>query len=444
MENVINYHYIVNYIMTLTEQGYRPRLIDREISRYLEVSGAVCIEGPKWSGKTWTALNHANSSIDITDASEDFRNKKLAEADPTYVLEGDSPHLIDEWQDVPKIWDAVRSAVDKSQTKGKFILTGSSTPARKGIYHSGTGRIATIRMHTMSLFESGDSNGAVSISSMFDGTLKTSSAGNSDLRHLIYLTVRGGWPASIGVSAENSNLIGTSYLNSIRDEDFVKIDGIKRDSAKIRMLIRSLARNESTLASKSTLISDMSENENEKIDPETLTDYHSLLERMFLIEDQPAFNPGLRSSYRVGKTAKRHLADPSLAAAAMGANIENLFRDLNTFGLLFEALCERDLRVYSQSLGGTIGHYRDGRGNEIDTAVRLPDGRWGAFEIKLGMNQVDKAAEDLLELTEKIRKDEGKVPEFLCVIVGLSSYAYRREDGVYVVPITALRDRRAS
>ena len=206
------------------------------------------------------------------------------------------------------------------------------------------------------------------------------------------------------------------------------------------MLIRSLARNESTLASNNKLISDISEEYEIELSAKTVSDYLDVLNRMFLIEDQCAFNPGLRSSYRIGKTAKRHLADPSLAAAAIGANTENLLKDLNTFGFLFESLCERDLRIYTQSLGGTIGHYRDGRGNEIDTAVQLPDGRWGAFEIKLGTNQVDEAAEKLLTFTEKIRRDGGRVPEFLCVIAGLSSYTYRREDGVYVVPITALRD----
>ena len=444
VDNVIEYQTPTDISMTLTRPGYRPRLIDVSIARTLRTTGAVCIEGPKWCGKTWSALNQANSWVDLSDAHGNFQNRRLAKTDPNLVLEGDAPHLVDEWQEVPKLWDAVRTAVDSGQKKGMFILTGSSTPVRKGILHSGTDSMATLRMHTMSLYESGDSIGTASISDMFGNRFRSSRTGDVDLRDLIYLTVRGGWPASIGVTREDASVIGRQYLASMRDEDFEKIDGVKRDADRVRMLIRSLARNESTLASKSKLASDIKEEDGWGPAENTVNDYLGILNRMFLIEDQPAFNPGLRSSYRVGKTAKRHLADPSLAAAAMGANIENLFRDLNTFGLLFEALCERDLRVYSQSLGGTIGHYRDGRGNEIDTAVQLPDGRWGAFEIKLGMNQVDKAAEDLLELTEKIRKDEGKVPEFLCVIVGLSSYAYRREDGVYVVPITALRDRRAS
>lgn len=430
--------------MTLTMPGYRPRLVDDEIAQVLRIMGAVCIEGPKWCGKTWSALNHANSSIDLSNPGNDFQNRRLAELDPNLVLTGDVPHLIDEWQEVPRIWDTVRTSVDAQQTKGRFVLTESSTPVRKGILHSGTGRIGTVRMHTMSLFESGDSTGAVSLSDLFSNTFENRLTGDVDLNRLIYLTVRGGWPASIGSESSDASKISTLYLRSIRDEDFKKIDGIERNADKIGMLIRSLARNESTLASNNKLISDISEEYETDLSAKTVSDYLEVLNRMFLIEDQYAFNPGLRSSYRIGKTAKRHLADPSLAAAAIGANTENLLKDLNTFGFLFEALCERDLRVYSQSLGGTIGHYRDGRGNEIDTAVQLPDGRWGAFEIKLGTNQVDEAAEKLLTFTEKIRRDGGRVPEFLCVIAGLSSYAYRREDGVYVVPITSLRDRPAS
>ena len=426
--------------MTLTMPGYRPRLIDDEIAQVLRIMGAVCIEGPKWCGKTWSALNHANSSIDLSNPGNDFQNRRLAELDPNLVLTGDVPHLIDEWQEVPRIWDAVRTSVDTQQTKGRFVLTGSSTPIRKGILHNGTGRIGTVRMHTMSLFESGDSTGAVSLSDLFSNTFENRITGDVDLDRLIYLTVRGGWPASIGSESGDASKISTLYLRSIRDEDFKKIDGIERNADKVRMLIRSLARNESTLASNNKLISDISEEYEIELSAKTVSDYLDVLNRMFLIEDQCAFNPGLRSSYRIGKTAKRHLADPSLAAAAIGANTENLLKDLNTFGFLFESLCERDLRIYTQSLGGTIGHYRDGRGNEIDTAVQLPDGRWGAFEIKLGTNQVDEAAEKLLTFTEKIRRDGGRVPEFLCVIAGLSSYTYRREDGVYVVPITALRD----
>ncbi len=423
--------------MTLTMDGYFPRLVDREISELMSSMGAVCIEGPKWCGKTWTALNHANSTFDLSDPFNDFQNRRLAEIDVSGILEGDPPRHIDEWQDVPKVWDAVRSSVDRSQGRGRYILTGSSTPVRKGVYHSGTGRIATVRMRTMSLYESRESSGAASIAGMFDGTMKNRITEDTSLKDLIALVVRGGWPETVANPVGNPERVCRSYIDSIRDEDIERIDGIRRDGAKLRALIRSLGRNESTTVSNKKLAEDIREHDDESVDPETISEYLGVLERMFLIEDQYAFNPGLRSSYRVGKNPKRHLADPSLSAAAIGANRENLYRDLNTFGFLFEGMCQRDLSVYAGHLGGRLGHYRDGRGNEIDAVLELPDGAWGAFEIKLGMNQVDEASERLLRLAERLR-DDGRPPEFMCVVVGVASAAYRREDGVYVAPVTAL------
>ena len=399
--------------------------------------GAVCIEGPKWCGKTWTALNHANSTFDLSDPTRNFQNKTLAETEVESALRGDSPHHIDEWQEVPRIWDAVRTEVDKGHQKGRFILTGSSTPERKGVMHSGTGRIGTIRMHTMSLLESRDSSGVASISSLFRQDMKTVTVKDVDLRQLIDLTVRGGWPEALTMSVDGAMLLLRSYLNSIRDEDFTKIDGVSRDGDKIRRCINSLSRNESTVVSNKTIIRDIKEYDDDVIDDDTLSDYLKILKRMFITEDQFAFNPGLRSSYRVGKSPKRHLADPSLSIAAIEATPESLFDDLETYGFMFESMCERDLRIYAQCLRGRVGHYRDGRGNEIDAIIELANGHWGAFEIKLGMNQVDEAAEKLLKMNEKFQ-DSRRPPDFLCVLVGLSSYAYRREDGVYVVPITAL------
>ena len=423
--------------MTLTKNGYLPRLVDNEIRDHLSAMGAVCIEGPKWCGKTWTALNHANSTFDLSDPTRNFQNKTLAETEVESALRGDSPHHIDEWQEVPRIWDAVRTEVDKGHQKGRFILTGSSTPERKGVMHSGTGRIGTIRMHTMSLLESSDSSGVASISSLFRQDMKTVTVKDVDLRQLIDLTVRGGWPEALTMSVDGAMLLLRSYLNSIRDEDFTKIDGVSRDGDKIRRCINSLSRNESTVVSNKTIIKDIKEYDDDVIDDDTLSDYLKILKRMFITEDQFAFNPGLRSSYRVGKSPKRHLADPSLSIAAIEATPESLFDDLETYGFMFESMCERDLRIYAQCLRGRVGHYRDGRGNEIDAIIELANGHWGAFEIKLGMNQVDEAAEKLLKMNEKFQ-DSRRPPDFLCVLVGLSSYAYRREDGVYVVPITAL------
>ena len=423
--------------MTLTKNGYLPRLVDNEIRDHLSAMGAVCIEGPKWCGKTWTALNHANSTFDLSDPTRNFQNKTLAETEVESALRGDSPHHIDEWQEVPRIWDAVRTEVDKGHQKGRFILTGSSTPERKGVMHSGTGRIGTIRMHTMSLLESSDSSGVAPISSLFRQDMKTVTVKDVDLRQLIDLTVRGGWPEALTMSVDGAMLLLRSYLNSIRDEDFTKIDGVSRDGDKIRRCINSLSRNESTVMSNKTIIRDIKEYDDDVIDDDTLSDYLKILKRMFITEDQFAFNPGLRSSYRVGKSPKRHLADPSLSIAAIEATPESLFDDLETYGFMFESMCERDLRIYAQCLRGRVGHYRDGRGNEIDAIIELANGHWGAFEIKLGMNQVDEAAEKLLKMNEKFQ-DSRRPPDFLCVLVGLSSYAYRREDGVYVVPITAL------
>lgn len=424
--------------MVLTKNGYRARLVDRNISLTLETMGAVCIEGPKWCGKTWTGLNHSESVIDLSDSKNDFSNKKLAEVDVYEALNGARPRMIDEWQDVPKVWDAVRTTVSSDSLKGAFVLTGSSTPVRKGIMHSGAGRIATVRMRTMSLFESGDSSGAVSVSDLFESKMKTRTIDDVTLRKLIYLTLRGGWPQSIGVDIDKVTILSRNYLQSIRDEDFVKIDGKKRDAERVRRVITSLGRNESTVVSNRTILKDIEEYDDDKMDPDTVADYLGILDRMFLTEYQNAFNPGLRSSYRVGKSPKRHLTDPSLSAASMNASVDGLLNDLNTYGFLFEGMCERDLAVYAATHGGTVKHYRDSAGNEMDAVVELGDGRWGAFEIKLGMNQVDEASEKLLNLSERFRSSSRRPPSFLCVLVGMSSYAYQREDGVYVVPITAL------
>ncbi len=428
---------MLSIFMTLTKDGYRPRLVDREIDNILGAMGAVCIEGPKWCGKTWTGLNHSNSVIDLADSRNDFANRKLADLDVYEALNGPRPRMVDEWQDVPKIWDAVRTRVSLEGSRGAYVLTGSSTPVRKGIMHSGAGRIATVRMHTMSLFESGDSSGSISLMDMFNNNMKTRTVGDMGIRDLIYLTLRGGWPQEIGVDAEHANDMSRRYLDSIRDEDFQKIDGKRRDAEKVKRLIRSLGRNESTIVSNKKLMDDLKEFEDDSISPDTVTDYMGILGQMFLVENQFAFNPGLRSSYRVGKSPKRHLADPSLSAATMNATMESLLGDLNTYGFLFEGMCERDLKIYAEVHNGDLKHYRDSGGNEIDAIVELPNGSWGAFEIKLGMNQVDEAAEKLLKMNEKFQ-DSRRPPEFLCVLVGLSSYAYRREDGVYVVPITAL------
>lgn len=425
----------------LTPDGYLPRLIDTQVSAALKAFGAVCLEGPKWCGKTWALLNQAKSVYYVGDPVGNFQNRHLAEMEPGVALMGEEPHLVDEWQDVPGIWDAVRHEVDRTPRKGRYLLSGSSTPQRKGIMHSGTGRIGTLRMHPMSLFESGDSTGDVSLRRMFDEPLRALPTGEVALARLCHLIVRGGWPGNLGASDDVCALVPASYVEQVAEEDANRIDDKRRDPYKMRLLLRSLARNESTLASNATLRRDILQFDDDSFSEETVSDYLQVLYRLFAIYDQPAFNPNMRSSVRVGKKPKRHLADPSLAAAALGATPERLMGDLNTLGFLFEALCERDLTIYAQANGGGLYHYRDGNDREIDAVLELPDGRWGAFEIKLGANQIDTAATSLLKMKAAIEADPHAVaPSILVVVCGLTSFAYTRPDGVMVVPITALRE----
>lgn len=425
----------------LTQKGYLPRLVDAQIARSMEAFGAVCVEGPKWCGKTWACLNQAKSAFFVGDPTGNFQNRRLAEMEPSVVLSGAEPRLIDEWQEVPAIWDAARFEVDKTTRHGRFLLSGSSTPQRKGVMHSGAGRIGTVRMYAMSLFESGDSSGAVSLRGLFDSPIESMPTGEVALERICELIVRGGWPGNLSATRETAQLVPASYLQQVIDQDASRVDGKHRDPYKTSMLLRSLARNESTMAANSTIKRDMTQFDGETMADNTLTDYLSALYRLFVVYDQPAFDPHMRSSVRVGKKPKRHLADPSLAAAVLGANVERLMGDLETLGFLFEALCERDLAIYAQAHNGKLYHYRDGNNREIDAVVELPDGRWGAFEIKLGANQIDKAATGLIKIKEAIeREPQGVPPSVLVVVCGLSSFAYTRPDGVMVVPITALRD----
>lgn len=407
----------------------------------LDTFGAVAIDGPKWCGKTWTALNHGNSVVYIGDPAGNFQNRQAAELNPALVLGGDSPRVIDEWQEVPSLWDAVRFTVDQSAQRGRFILTGSSTPNSKGVLHSGAGRVGVIRMRPMSLFEIGRSTGSISLATLFDGPQNSLATGEVQLETLIDLVVAGGWPGVMELPPMAAQEVAVGYLHAVMHEDLSRIDGVRRDPHKVMLLLRSLARNESTVASNKTLKRDMHEHDDDNLDEGTIADYLAMLRRLFLIDDQPAFNPNMRSSVRVGKTPKRHLADPSLAVAALRATTQTLAADLSTFGFLFEAMCERDLRIYSQVTAGDLYHYRDGRGREIDAVVTTADGRWGAIEIKLGAHQIDEAAAKLLALQREMQTDPAATPPaMLCVVCGMSSYGYTRPDGVHVVPITALRD----
>ena len=428
----------------MDESKYKPRIIDSTVERYLKLFGAVCIEGPKWCGKTWTSSHHCKSDFMIGDPENNFQNRRLAELSPDLVLAGETPRLLDEWQEVPSIWDAVRYKVDERGEKGQFILTGSSTPKTKGIMHSGTGRIGKLRMRTMSLYESGDSNGLVSLKNLCDGEMNPSMTGEVSLQKLAYLIVRGGWPGNIGASAEDASVLPQSYIDSVINDDSKRLDGVKYDRHKMHLLLRSLARNESTTATMAKLISDIkaesNNSEDDSVNRDTVPVYIDAFTRLFLLDNLLPFSANLRSPKRVKQAEKRHFCDPALACALLKATPERLVGDLETFGFMFESLVERDLKIYAESFGANVFHYQDYSNKEIDAVVELDDGRWCAFEIKLGANQIDKAASNLISISRSIEAAGGVDPSVLCVICGLSNAAYKRPDGVFVVPITALRE----
>lgn len=424
----------------MEREDYRPRLIDNIIDSYLEAFGAVCVEGPKWCGKTWTSSYHCKSEIMLGNPDGNFQNRQLSQMSPSLVLEGETPRLIDEWQEVPQLWDAVRYKVDQSGNKGQFILTGSATPNHKGILHSGAGRIAKLRMRPMSLFESGNSSGDISLKDICEGRIEPKISGEVDLRKLIDFIIRGGWPANQETTLKQAAYLPIQYIRAVLDDDVYRIDNVKRDKHKMELLLRSLARNEATTVTNKKLKNDIKEIDDEDIDVETVSAYLDVFQRLFLTDNQKPFVAKLRSSIRIKQAEKRHLSDPSLAAALLNATPEMLLNDLNTLGFLFEALCERDLKIYAESFDAELYHYQDYNNNEMDAVIAMPDGKWCGFEIKLGANQIDMAAENLIKIKNEIKASGGIAPDSLCVICGLSNAAYQRPDGVFVVPITALRN----
>ena len=427
--------------MALTEDGYKERLIDKKISQYLKIFGAVSIEGPKWCGKTWTAKNHANSAVFLDDSSANFDMRAKAKMDVSLILNMEKPQLIDEWIEVPEIWDAVRHICDKDKTKGKFILTESTTLRKKEqeekIHHSGAGRIDRMKMYSMSLYESGDSTGEASLKKMFEGTQENTLTKKTTLDDLARYIVRGGWPSNLNIDDDLIHILPKSYLNAVLDYDISK-DGINRE---MNMLFKSLARNESTIASNNTLIRDIEEytsNKEYQLSRNTISDYLSVLSKLYLTENQEAYSFNLRSSDVVSKAVKRHFTDPSLACAALDITKNKLVNDIRTFGFMFEALVERDLRIYIESLGGKLYHYRNNKnGVEVDAIVELTDGNYGAIEIKLGSNEIEDAKKSLLRFTKEVKIE----PKFMCIICGLWDAVLKdKETGIYIIPITALKD----
>lgn len=423
------------------KREYKRRVIDKTVERYLQVSGAICIEGPKWCGKTWTSAFHSNSEFLVGNPANNFSNRQLAELNPSMILQGDTPRLIDEWQEVPSIWDATRAEVDYRHKKGQIILTGSSTPKTKGIMHSGAGRIVRLRMNTMSLYESGDSSGKVSLFDICNGNLTMQMIEEVSLERLAFYIVRGGWPENISVDEDKAHLMPRSYMQTVVEEDINNLDDeIEYNRHKVELLLRSLARNETTTVSDSSLLKDIIEQDNESMSRNTIAKYLQALSRLFIFNNQIPYSPNLRSSLRVKQAEKRHFSDPAMACALLSITPEQLLNDLNTFGFLFEALVERDLAVYAQSFSGKLFHYQDYKNNEIDAVIELENGDWCAFEIKLGAKKIDEGAENLVKVCSDIEQNGGKPPKVKCVICGLSNAAYVRPDGVFVVPITALKE----
>ena len=420
-------------------KSYIKRISDEKLVLLLQAKGAVLIEGAKWCGKTRSAEEIAKSVLYMQDADTSKANILTAKTKPSLLLEGQTPRLLDEWQVAPELWNAVRFAVDKRHANGQFILTGSVIPTKTNDMHTGTGRIAQMKMRTMSLYETGDSNGNVSLEKLFDGEEPVESKSNISIEQLAFLINRGGWPAVARQTNEKIALtIANDYLEAVANEDISKADGIEKNPDRVKGLLRSLARNISGEAKNSTILNDLIEND-ETLSQITVVQYINALKKIFVIEDLPAWCPKLRSKTAIRTTAKRHFIDPSLATAALRATPKRLLSDFETFGFLFESLCIRDLRVYAESLDGSVYHYRDKSGLDIDAIIQLTDGRWGAIEIKLGSGEIEEASEKLLKLKKIIDTAKMNGPSFLMVLTG-TEYAFRLENGVFVVPLGCLKN----
>ena len=425
--------------------GYYRRICDRLLEQKLKSSGAVLIEGPKWCGKTSTGFQIAKSVAYLQDPDKRKSYEQIADTKPSLLLQGESPRLLDEWQTLPVLWDAVRFAVDQRGSMGQFILTGSSTPLDEAtreseMHHSGTGRIARLRMRTMSLWETLDSTGTVSLKSLFDGSINDDLYAESSIsvEKLAYLLCRGGWPGTLAMDKQNALEVAYNYVDEIVDSDVHRVDGTEKNPERVRQVLRSYARNISTMTSATTIMQDVKSNDI-SITDKTLNNYLTALKRLFVIEDVKAWQPSLRSKTAIRSSNKRHFVDPSIATALLGLNPESVLDDFNLFGYLFEDMCVRDLRVYIQPLRGDVFHYRDHSNLEADAVLRLYDGRWALVEIKTGSKQIEEAAENLTKLAKTIDTSKIGNPCFLMVLTG-GQYAYRRKDGVFVVPLGCLKD----
>jgi predicted AAA+ superfamily ATPase len=411
---------------------YKPRLIDRSISERLEAFGGILITGPKWCGKSWTATYHASSLVEIDKGD----NRERALLAPGAILEGDIPRLIDEWQDAPSLWDYARRLIDDRHAPGQFIFTGSAVPPEDEMSHSGTGRFARLSMLPLSLFESGDSTGAISLSGLFRGEPMEPVLSEMDFRGALHLICKGGWPAAFWLKDEASFRISREYINTIINIDINRADGVKKNPANVRKFLRSLARNVSTPVKFTTLVADVASDDTGLSD-KTIRSYYDALLKIYVVVEQEAWKPSLRSKSRIRTSPKRHFSDPSLAAAAFGATPKILEDDIETAGFLFESMCFRDLSVYCETIGGAVYHYQDESGLEADMVIQLDNGDWAALEAKLGTFEFDDAAGNLLKLRRAV-DDKTRPPAFLAIVTASGGVAYRRDDGVFVIPIDCL------
>ena len=423
------------------ERVYKKRIADGLLQRKLAGKGAVLIEGAKWCGKTTTAEQIAKSVLYMSETGMVEQNIKLASLNPKLLLRGETPRLIDEWQIAPQLWDSVRFESDHGPL-GQFILTGSSVLADMSkVIHSGTGRIGWIKMRPMSLWESHESTGEVSLGELFTAPDQVGGINKMDIEQVAFLTCRGGWPLAVDMDREIALDQAFDYIEAVEKRDISKVDGVERDPVRVHRLLRSLARNQGSQASFGTIRADLQANESDTLSEDTISSYIKALKEIFVVEDSEAWNPNLRSKTAIRTSDTRYFTDPSIATAALGIGPQDLVNDLNTFGLVFETLAVRDLRVYAEALNGKVYHFRDKNGLECDAVIHLRDGRYGLVEIKLGGDDlIEEGAETLLKLNGKIDTDRMKAPSFMMVLVGVGMYAYRREDGVYVVPVGCLKD----
>lgn len=421
---------------------YKSRIADKLLERKLAGIGAVLIEGPKLCGKTTTAEQQAGSILYMSLPEKKDENLRLAQIDPSLLLNGQTPRLIDEWQIAPGLWDSVRFEVDHRNKTGQFILTGSAVPPDKDkIFHSGTGRISWLRMRPMSLFESGESNGNISLKDLFSGKQNLTGVNELDLQNIAYLVCRGGWPTASNQTGEIALDRAFDYYDAVVNEDISRADNVQRSSERAKLLMRSYARNQGAQTSIEAIRQDMLANDTDSLDIKTVASYINALKMIFVIEDMPAWNPNLRSKTAIRTTETRYFSDPSIATAALGLGPQDLIQDLETFGLMFESMCIRDLRVYADASGGQVYHYRDKNDLECDAVVHLRNGSYGLIEIKLGgESAIEHGVMTLKKLSSIIDTGKMKNPSFLMVLTAVGDYAYQREDGVYVVPIGCLRD----